>query len=147
MTETGQRNDPYRAFNFLVEIQGITAGFHEASLGSFTIDPVEYREGSDAPLHVRKLTGLRKFANITLKRGFTQNYDFWNWFARLLSGQTERKDGSMTLQDELHTAVLRWEFKNAWISKWEGPAFNATSNNVAIESLELTVEEIALMTG
>jgi phage tail-like protein len=147
MPETGQRVDPFRAFNFLVDIQGIFAGFHEATLGSFTIDPVEYREGTDIPLHVRKLTGLRKFANITLKRGFTQNYDMWKWYAKLLGGQTDRRDGSMSLQDELHKPVVRWEFKNGWISKWEGPAFNATANNVAIESVELTVEEITLVTG
>lgn len=142
---TGDRVDPYRAFNFLVEIQNAKAGFHEASVGATNIDPIEYREGADPPLHVRKLTGIRKFGTVTLKRGFTQDQLLWSWYADLLAGTVQRRDGSITLQDELHNAVLRWNIFKAWISKWEGPAFNATASAVAIESVELTVEEVALV--
>ena len=71
---TGDRKDPFRGYNFRVEIDDTeVAGFSECSGLTFDVDPVEYREGTDLPLHVRKLTGLRKFANIMLKRGFTDN--------------------------------------------------------------------------
>jgi phage tail-like protein len=111
---------------------------------SFTTDPVEYREGTDQPLHVRKLTGLRKFANLTFKRGFTPNHDLWNWYKNVLNGVEDRRDGAIILKDEQHAPVLRWNFENAWITKWEGPGLNATSNDVAIETMELAVERVEL---
>ncbi|MFQ5857716.1 MAG: phage tail protein [Anaerolineae bacterium] len=142
---TGERNDPYRGFNFRVEIDNAAvAGFNECSGLTFDVDPVDYREGTDIPLHVRKLTGLRKFANIALKRGFTDNTELWDWYKNVLNGVPDRRNGSITLQDEEHNDVLRWNFENGWICKWEGPALNATSNDVAIESIEICIERVEL---
>jgi phage tail-like protein len=142
---TGDRKDPYRDFNFRVEIDNATvAGFRECSGLTFNTDPVEYREGTDIPLHPRKLMGLRKFANIVLKRGFTDNKEMWTWYRNILNGVPDRRNGSIVLQDEQHNDVLRWNFDNSWICKWEGPMFNATSNDVAIESIELCVERVEL---
>ena len=75
---TAIRVDPYRAFNFRLEIDGLTAGsFSECSGLTAEGDAVDYREGTDVPLTVRKLVGLRKFTNIVLKRGYTQNGELW----------------------------------------------------------------------
>ena len=145
MAPTGVRNDPYRTYNFRVEIDGTSvAGFRECSGLSFTTDPVEYREGTDVALSPRKLTGLRKFANVTLKRGFTKDESLWTWYKNILNGTDDRRNGSIVLQDELHNDVLRWEFTAGWITKWEGPTFNATSNDVAIETIEIAVEQVEL---
>jgi phage tail-like protein len=142
---TGDRVDPFHGFNFRVELDNATvAGFREVGGLSFNTDPVEYREGTDVPLHARKLTGLSKFANISLKRGFTPNKELWNWYKNVLDGTPDRRSGSIVLQDELHADVLRWNFENGWICKWEGPALNATSNDVAIESIEICVERVEL---
>ena|SRR6266545_1741622 len=136
------RVDPYRGFNFLVELDGITnAGFQECGGLDVSTDPIDYRDGSD-PLHVRKLPGLNKFSAITLKRGLTDSKDLWDWRNTVIEGRTERKNGSIVLLDEKGQEKLRWNFVNAWPSKWTGPAFNSTGNSVAIESLELTHEEI-----
>ena len=140
---TGQRVDPYRGFNFLVEIDGITqAGFQEVSGVDASTDAVDYREGSD-PNHVRKLTGLNKYSAITLKRGITDSDELWKWRATAIDGNTERKNGSIVLLNEKGEEKLRWNFINAWPSKWTGPSFNSTSTAVAIETLELTHEEVA----
>ena len=145
MPQTGTRNDPYRAYNFEVQIDSSTvAGFREVSGLSFTTDPVEYREGTDVPLHVRKLTGLRKFANLSFKRGFTLNAELWKWYKNTLNGIEDRRNGAIVLNDEQHNAVMRWNFEAAWITKWEGPTMNATSNDVAIETMELAVERVEL---
>jgi phage tail-like protein len=48
------------------------------------------------------------------------------------------------LQDELHQDVLRWEWTAGWICKWEGPSFNATTNDLAIEAIEICVERVEL---
>jgi phage tail-like protein len=142
---TGERIDPYRGFNFRVEIDGTdVAAFREASGLSFTIDPVEYREGTDLELHARKLFGLRKYSNITLKRGFTQNHTLWQWYSALVSGVADRRNGAIILLDEERADVLRWTFTAAWIAKWEGPAMNATASEVAIETIELAVEKVEL---
>jgi phage tail-like protein len=146
MAETGARNDPYRAFNYLVSIDGTdVAGFSEAGGLTFDTDPVEYRNGNHPENHVTKLSGLSKFANITLKRGITQDDQLWIWYRDVLNGTIERRSGSITLRDELRNDVLRWEFQEGWISKWEGPAFNATGNEVAIESIEICVERVELV--
>jgi phage tail-like protein len=145
---TGERVDPYRGYNFRVEIErttGAVAGFREASGLSFTIDPVEYREGNDAPLHVRKLFGLRKYANIVLKKGITNNVELWAWYRNIVNGVVDRRGGAIVLTDELQQDQLRWNFTNGWICKWEGPMFNATTNEVAIESIEIAVEQVELV--
>jgi len=136
------RTDPFRGFNFLVEIDGITqAGFQEVGGLDASTDPVDYREGTD-PNHVRKLTGLNKFSPITLKRGITTSDELWRWRKTVIDGNPERKNGSIVLLDETGAEMLRWNFANAWPSKWTGPAFNATSTAVAVETLEITHEEV-----
>jgi phage tail-like protein len=142
---TGDRKDPYRGFNFRLEL-GTTAvaGFRECTGLTSNTDPVEYREGTDKALHVRKYPGLRKHANLALKRGITGNTDLFKWYKTVLDGATERRDGAVVLQDEQHNDVMRWHFENGWICKWEGPMLNATSNDVAIESIEICVEFVEL---
>ena len=143
----GDRKDPYRGFNFRLELgASAVAGFRECSGLSFTNDPVEYREGTDLPLHSRKLTALSKFANLVLKRGITDNKDLFKWYKTVVDGAPERRDGAVVLQDEQHNDVLRWNFENGWICKWEGPMMNATTNDVAIESIEICVEQVLLQT-
>jgi phage tail-like protein len=139
---TGTRTDPYRGFNFMVEIDGITqAGFQECGGLDASTDPVDYREGTD-PNHVRKLTGLNKYVPVTLKRGITDSDELWKWRQTVIDGKTERRNGSIILLDEAGAEKLRWNFVGAWPSKWTGPAFNSTNNAVAIEALEITHEEL-----
>lgn len=137
---TGDRDDPFASFNFLVEIDGVTkAGFSEVSGLSMTTDVIEYRNGNE-DITPRKLPGLKKFANITLKRGFTKDGGLFKWRKTVLDGKTERHTGSITLLDESRKAALRWNFVQAWPSKLDGPSFNAKNNEVAIETLEIVVE-------
>lgn len=140
---TGDRKDPFRAYNFLVEIDGITrAGFRECSGLDTTQDPIDYREGGE-PIHVRKLPGLVKFSNISLKRGITDDAELWEWRKKAMEGKVERKNGSIILLDDTGAEKLRWNFVAGWPSKWTGPTFNATGNEVAIESLEIAHEGVA----
>jgi phage tail-like protein len=140
---TGERKDPFRAYNFLVEIDGITrAGFRECSGLDTTQDPIDYREGGEA-LHVRKLPGLVKFSNISLKRGITDDAELWEWRKKSMEGNVERKNGSIILLDDTGAEKIRWNFVAGWPSKWSGPTFNATGNEVAIESLEIAHEGVS----
>ncbi|KST62203.1 phage tail protein [Mastigocoleus testarum] len=140
----GVRKDPYRAYNFLVEIDGITrAGFRECSGLDSAQDPIEYREGNEKYLTVRKLTGLVKYSNISLKYGVTDDVEIWDWRTKAVEGQVERKNGSIVLLDDLGQEKMRWNFREGWPTKWTGTSFNATGNEVAIETLEIAHEGIS----
>jgi phage tail-like protein len=140
---TGERKDPFRAYNFLVEIDGITrAGFRECSGLDTTQESIDYREGGEG-LHVRKLPGLVKYSNISLKRGITDDGELWEWRKKAIEGRVERKNGSIILLDDSGSEKIRWNFVEGWPSKWSGPTFNATGNEVAIESLEIAHEGVA----
>jgi phage tail-like protein len=142
---TGDRKDPYRGFNFRVEIDGISVGsFSDVSGLSSDGDIVEYRNGDDVPLHVRKLAGLRKVSNLTLKRGYTDNRELWDWRNNVVNGVPDRRNGAIVLMDEQRKDVLRWEFEGGWIHKIDGPTFNAKGNDVTVESLEIVIESLTL---
>lgn len=137
---TGTRVDPYRNFNFLVEIDGISqARFSECSGFGASNDPIEYREGGENTT-VRKLPGMTKYPNIVLKWGLTDSLDLYNWWKNIMKGKVDRRNGSIILLDTEGNEKVRWNFFNAWPTKWDGPDFNAKGNEVAIETLELAVE-------
>jgi phage tail-like protein len=141
----GKRNDPYGQFNFLVEIDGIVvAGFSEVSGLSTDTNIIEYREGSEKVGTVRKLPGLMKYTNIVLKRGWTADAKLWAWRKKVIDGKTQRLSGTITLLDESRTPALRWNFTAGWPSKWEGPALNAKTSEVAIETMEIAHEGLEL---
>ncbi len=142
---TDDRNDPYRAYNFVLEIDNIPTGaFSEAGGLTAEGDSTDYREGSDLQPSVRKLMGLRKYTNITLKRGYSQDRSLWQWYMNVLNGLADRRSVTIVLLNERREAVLRWNAENAWINKIEGPTLNATSNDVAMESVELVHEGLTL---
>ena len=134
------RNDPYKVFNFLVEIDGIqSAGFTECTGLSTETDVIEYREGSDRG-RIRKIPGLAKFTNLVLKRGLTRSRDLWNWRKVIIDGGIDRRSGAIVVLGDDHAPVARFRFREGWPSKWEGPTFNARSSEVAIETLEIAHE-------
>ncbi len=136
------RVDPYKNSRFLVEIDGIVqAGFSDCTgLGSH-VEPVEYREGGD-PNTVRKLPGKVTYPDITLKWGITDSRDLYDWHFAAVSGHSQRKNGSIILLDDTGAEKVRWNFFNAWPSKWDGAAFTAKGNDVAIDSLTVSCERV-----
>lgn len=138
----GDRTDPYRGYNFRVEIDGITrGGFREASGLDSSQDPIEYREGVDS-LTAKKLPGLNKYSNISLKWGITDDAELWEWRKKCVDGTVERKNGSVVLYNDAGEEKIRWNFVEGWPTKWTGPSFNATGNEVAIEALEIAHEGV-----
>src|SRR5690349_8278842 len=127
------RVDPFRSYNFLAEIDGTAqAGFQACSGLDPTTSASAYREGKEA-FHVRKLTGLNTFTPISLKRGVTESDELWQWRLTVVEGRAERRNGSIVLLDEKGVEKIRWNFSNAWPSKWTGPSFSSTGNTIAVE--------------
>ncbi len=134
------RQDPYRQFRF--RIDGLDqAGFSECSFADTTTDPVEYREGDEAPVF-RKLSGLTKYGNITLKWGITDSMDIYNWRQQVIDTGAEgaRKNVSIVLVDEAGGDKAQWDIVRAWPTKYDPPDFSAKGNEVAIETLEIVHE-------
>jgi phage tail-like protein len=144
MPQTGQQPVYYRAFQFLIEIDGITnARFQEISGLDATIDVVEYREGGDI-LGTRKFPGQTKHSNLSLKRGYTDDTQLYKWFEDVMTGRTEniRKHLSVVQIDMAGQEVLRWNLYQAFPVKYTAPSFNAKGNDMSIETLELAYERI-----
>ncbi|HEX8146406.1 MAG TPA: phage tail protein [Pyrinomonadaceae bacterium] len=134
--------DPFASFNFKLEIEGITvAGFSEVTGLNQESNVIDYREGQE-PITPRKLPGLNKFGNITLKRGVSPDLSVYNWRKTVTDGDIERRNASIVLHNEKHEEVVRWNLVNAWPSKYVGPDLKANANEVAIESIELTHEGV-----
>lgn len=137
------RKDPYRNFNFVVEIDGINqGGFTDCSGFGASTDPIEYREGGENAT-MRKLPGVTKYPNIMLKWGLTDSRELYEWYRDIVKGKVVRKTGSIVVYDvDGITEKVRWNFVNAWPTKWDGPDFSAKANEIAIETLELAHEGI-----
>ncbi len=143
MAQTGTRVDPFRSFNFLIELDGIAqASFIECNGLESTTEVIETREGGDNTT-VRKLPGKTTYSNITLKWGMTSSKELWAWRANVTEGKVERKNGSIVVFDLANKQeVARWNFVNAWPTKWDGPTFSAKGNDLAVETLVLAHEGI-----
>ena len=136
------RRDPLRNFRFRLEIDGISeAHFSEVSGFDTTTDAIDYREGDD-PTHVRKLPGLTKYGNVTLKRGITDSMDLYNWYRDVVAGKIRRVTVAVVVLDEEGKDKARFEITEAWPSKYDPMDLNAKGNDVAIETMELVNEGV-----
>jgi phage tail-like protein len=137
----GARIDPYRNFNFLVELDGVTSSsFSEVLFPSSTAGVVEYREGADRVSSSRKLPGRVHYGNVVLRRGIATNNDLWDWWNTVRSGQLQRKNGSIVLLDTDGTEVRRWNFFAAWPCRYDISPLAGRGEETVIETLELAIE-------
>ncbi len=146
----GEYPDPYPGYNFQVVVDNVSDS-GESAVGAFSevsgldveIEAIEYRNGNEATT-VRKLPGLRTQQNLTLKRGLIGDPTFWNWIKEAIDGSVRRSSGAIILNDENQVEVMRWTFNRGWPCKYSGPTFNAANNEIAMESLDIAVEELSL---
>lgn len=139
------RHDPYKNFNFRVEIDGVDAGqFTEVSGLAAEAEVIEYREGADKVTSSRKLPGRVRYPNVTLRRGLTASRDLWEWWKTVRDGALERRTVVITLLNDAGEPLLRWRLREAWIATFVAPDLNAEGNDVAIETIELTHEGLEL---
>ena len=139
---------PLPAYHFLVEWGGTRVGFSEGSGLEIEIPAIEYREGSDGESSARKIPGLQKYTDITLKRGIVINdNEFFEWINAIRMGSVERRNITISLLDENHDPVMMWRAVNAWPTRLVGPVLSATENRIAIEELVVTHEGLTIETG
>lgn len=132
---------PFKKYNYDLSIDGKSVGgFSEVSAPDVTIDPIEYREGNFKMNTPGKQPGLVKYGNVTLKWGLTDSHTLYDWAKEVEHGTINRKTVTISLLSDTGEELAKWSLTDAWPTKYTAPDFNATSNEVAIESLELAHE-------
>jgi phage tail-like protein len=145
------RDRPYLQFNFLVDLgtgdtDGPRAGFQECSQIGMSVDVIEYRNGNEKENSPRKLTGLNRTADVTLKRGIIGSLDLYQWLDEIRNGdQNALRTVRIHLQNEDHTQIAQtWALLRARIIKHVSGPLNAQGCDVAIEELTLACERLEL---
>jgi phage tail-like protein len=145
------RDRPYAQFNFLVDLgtgttEGPEAGFQECSEIGMSVDVIEYRNGNEKENSARKITGLNKATDVTLKRGVIGSLDLYQWLDQIRNGdQAALRTVVIRLMNEDHSAVVQeWKLLRARIVKHVSGPFNAKASDVAMEELVLAYERLEL---
>ena len=135
--------DPYRAYNFKLDISGVTEGhFTECSELSIKVESIAYRESGNKQI-VRHIPGPVDYAPVTLRYGVTSSRELWDWLHSTIQGEVTRRNVSIILLDTKgDQEVMRWNLIDAWPSEWKGTTLNATQRSLAIESLTLTFDSL-----
>ena len=150
---------PLTKMNFLVTVDSVdgTAAFSEVSGIEATVDVIEFRQGNAHSLSPVKIPGLVKHGNVTLKFGYTLDSTFKTWIQECVSetrGEMPRSKVQIEMIDinggapnsavESITGTRVWVLTNAWVTKYNAPDLNASTSEVAIESVELAYEELII---
>jgi phage tail-like protein len=135
--------DPYRNYNFKLDIHGVNeAHFAQCSGIGICIDVLQYREGGVQQV-VHNIPGRVHNRDIELRYGLTSSSELWTWFFSGVQGRVDRKNVSIILLDaDGVTEVARWNLVNAWPKEWRGAALDTLGKEVAIETLVLTFETL-----
>ncbi|MEZ4870567.1 MAG: phage tail protein [Caldilineaceae bacterium] len=135
--------DPYRGYNFKLDINGVAEGhFTECSGLGVKVEAIKYREAGNSQL-VRHIPGPTDYTPLTLRYGVTASRELWDWLMQAVQGNVERKNVSIVLLDSQgQTEVMRWNLIDAWPTEWQGAPLNAIDRSIAIESLTLVYDAL-----
>ena len=137
------QNDPYRSYNFKLEIDGVSEGhFTECSGLSLKTESITYREAGNNQI-IRHIPGPVEYAAVTLKYGVSKSRELWDWMMKAAEGNVQRRNVSILLLDSQgDNEVMRWNLVDAWPSEWQGAALNASEKALAIETLTLVYDRL-----
>lgn len=136
---------PLSKFHFQVEWGGTKIGFTEISGLDSELEVIEYRQGASPEYSKIKMPGLRKFSNITLKRGMFQgDNEYYDWLNSVQMNTIERRDITISLLNQDHEPVVVWKVRNAFPTKVQSTDLKADGNEVAIESMEIVHEGLTI---
>jgi phage tail-like protein len=134
----------HAAFRFVVQIEGIEgATFTECTLPELEVELEEQKEGGfNTGTHM--LPGRVKSGSVVLKRGLASGSGLLQWYVDVLQGKVaeSRRQVSISLYNDHNEEVMRWDFIGAYPHKWSGPTFDAASQEMAVETLELAFERV-----
>ena len=136
---------PLSKFYFQVDWGGTQIGFNEISGLDIEVEPIEYRQGASPEFSKIKMPGMKKFSNITLKRGsFKGDNEYFEWVQTIKLNTVERRNITISLLDEAGAPVITWKVNKAFPIKLQSTDLKAEGNEVAIESIELAHEGLTI---
>ncbi|WP_299677240.1 phage tail protein [uncultured Dokdonia sp.] len=136
---------PLSKFHFSVDWGGTNIGFQEVSGLDVEVEPIEYRQGASPDFTKIKMPGMKKFSNITLKRGsFKGDNEYFDWFNSIQLNTVERRTITISLLDETGAPAITWKVNKAFPMKIQSTDLKAEGNEVAVESIEICHEGLVI---
>ena len=136
---------PLPKFYFEVKWDAEVMSFQEVSGLDTETQAIEYRHGDSPVFSTLKMPGIKKFGNVTMKKGvFKSDNKFWDWYNQIKMNTIKRVPVTISLLDEAGAPTMVWTLENAWPTKISGTDLKAEGNEVAIESIEIAHEGITI---
>ena len=136
---------PLPKFHFQVKWDAEVMSFQEVSGLDIEAQPIEYRHGDSPEFSTIKMPGIKKFGNVTMKKGvFKSDNKFWDWFNQIKMNTIKRVPVTISLLDETGGPTMVWTLANAWPTKLTATDLKSDGNEVSIESIEITHEGITI---
>ncbi len=136
---------PIPKFSFQVKWDANVMSFQEVSGLSIESTPIEYRHGDSPAFSTIKMPGIKKYGNVTMKKGvFKSDNKFWDWFNQIKMNTIKRVPVIISLLDEAGKPTMVWTLANAWPTKITGTDLKAEGNEVAVETIEIAHEGLTI---
>jgi phage tail-like protein len=136
---------PLPKFYFQVKWDSAVLSFEEVSGLDVEAQPIEYRHGDSPVFSAIKMPGLKKYGNVTMKKGvFKSDNKFWDWFNQIKMNTVKRVPVTISLLDEEGKPTMVWTLTNAWPTKITGTDLKAEGNEVAVETIEVVHEGLVI---
>lgn len=136
---------PLPKFHFQVKWDSNVMSFEEVSGLDVEAQQIEYRQGDSPVFSTVKMPGLKKYGNVTMKKGvFKSDNKFWEWFNQIKMNTIKRVPVTISLLDEEGKPTMVWTLTNAWPSKITGTDLKSEGNEVAVETIEIVHEGLTI---
>ena len=136
---------PMPKFHFQVKWDANVMSFQEVSGLDIQSEEIKYRSGDNPVFSPIKMPGLKKYSNVTMKKGiFKGDNKFWDWLNQIKMNTIKRVPITISLLDEAGAPTMVWTLANAWPTKITSPDMKASGNEAAIESIEIAHEGISI---
>jgi phage tail-like protein len=136
---------PLPKFYFRVKWDSNEMSFQEVSGLDVQSEEIKYRHGNSPVFSVIKMPGMKKYGNITMKKGvFKGDNKFWDWLNKIKMNTIKRVPVTISLLDEEGNDTMVWTLTNAWLTKISSTDLKSEGNEVAIESIEIVHEGLTI---
>ncbi len=136
---------PVPKFHFEVQFGSWRMMFQEVSGLDVEAQTIEYRSGNSPQFSVDKMPGLKKYGNVTMKKGvFKSDNKFWDWYNQNKMNTIKRETMTISLLDETRAVVMVWTLANTWRTKISGTDLKSDGNEVAVETIEIAYEGLTI---
>ena len=136
---------PLPKFHFEVKWDTAVMHFQEVSGLDAEAQPIEYRHGNSPGFSAIRMPGLKKYSDVTMKKGVFRSDDkAWEWFNEIKMNTIKRKPVTISLLDEAGTPTMVWTLANAWPNKVSGTDLQSQGNEVAVDTIVFSHEGLTI---